>query len=628
MLATPVPMKRFSLTLLREDAPQAAMTLARMSVLHPVKGQVEDGAMPEYPAASFHDSYKSLNSRFNKLASFIDQPFASPESLSTVVTVEQLRLMDIQLKLLWTIVSKLEEQLRKQKEKIVATRQLVRSLQQFASLDLDLDRLKRPGRFLKILVGTVPSTNFFKLKQALTIAEYMMESFYTDNASEHVVVVGSSQQQQDVQDVLRSADFRELSIPQEFSGNPAQLRDNLDRQLLEAVAALSRVSQRLSELMRDITPILLRAKSLLVVARPFASMGSVLIGKGGLVSLQGWVPALQQKRIEQRLEQDLKFPFLSQFSEPDIKDYDRVPTLLKHNFFLLPFQRLVSNFGVPGYAEVDPTGLFSISYILMFGMMFGDIGHGAVIAICGLLLGRRYPAVSIVAVLAGLSSMLFGFVYGSLFGFEDVVHALWMSPMHDPEKMLLLALAWGVLFLLVANALAIRNYLAGGQRQQALYSGKGLAGMLFYLAAVFAGYRLMTSGGLAVVELLALLIPMLVMMTYQWRQSEAAWVERSLVVLIESLEQVISSVSGTLSFLRVAAFSLNHIALAAAVFSIAAMMGDVGHWVSIVLGNIFIIVLEGAIVAIQCLRLEYYEGFSRFFSGRGKAFKPLRLDAS
>ena len=120
--------------------------------------------------------------------------------------------------------------------------------------------------------------------------------------------------------------------------------------------------------------------------------------------------------------------------------------------------------------------------------------------------------------------------------------------------------------------------------------------------------------------------PMMVILQFQWRQSSAGLFERVLVVFIEGLEHIISNVSGTLSFLRVAAFSLNHIALAAAVFSIAAMMDVVGHGLTVVLGNIFIIVLEGAIVAIQCLRLEYYEGFSRFFTGKGKAFEPLKIE--
>lgn len=206
-----------------------------------------------------------------------------------------------------------------------------------------------------------------------------------------------------------------------------------------------------------------------------------------------------------------------------------------------------------------------------------------------------------------------------------VIEPLWMSPMQDPPRVLLLAVVWGAGFIIVANLLAIRNFTASGQRGQALYSGKGLAGLLFYLAACFAGYSAYVGRGVGWLETSLILLPLAVIMWDQWRHAEGSLFERGLVVFIEGLEHVISNVSSTLSFLRVAAFSLNHIALAAAVFAIAAMLDSFGHWVTVVLGNIFIIVLEGAIVAIQCLRLEYYEGFSRFFSGKGKAFVPLKL---
>jgi V/A-type H+-transporting ATPase subunit I len=115
------------------------------------------------------------------------------------------------------------------------------------------------------------------------------------------------------------------------------------------------------------------------------------------------------------------------------------------------------------------------------------------------------------------------------------------------------------------------------------------------------------------------------MLFYLWRESSGHLSERILMVLVEGLEIVINQVSASLSFLRVAAFTLNHIALCAAVFALAGMLDTVGHWVTVVLGNLFVIVMEGAIVAIQCLRLEYYEGFSRFFSGRGKPFRPLKM---
>ncbi len=98
-----------------------------------------------------------------------------------------------------------------------------------------------------------------------------------------------------------------------------------------------------------------------------------------------------------------------------------------------------------------------------------------------------------------------------------------------------------------------------------------------------------------------------------------------MVVFIEGFEALMNYIANTLSFLRVAAFSLNHAALAMAVLTLAAMMGMVGHGLMVVLGNLFILVLEGAIVAIQVLRLEYYEGFSRYFRGDGREFRPLTL---
>jgi V/A-type H+-transporting ATPase subunit I len=201
-----------------------------------------------------------------------------------------------------------------------------------------------------------------------------------------------------------------------------------------------------------------------------------------------------------------------------------------------------------------------------------------------------------------------------------------MSPMHDPIKILLVAVLWGAGFILIANLLAIRNYIASGLSEQALFSGKGVAGLCFYLAAINASYQLFANNRFSWLEGLLLLLPMAVILQFQWRQASGGLMERVLVVLIEGLEHIISNVSGTLSFLRVAAFSLNHVALAAAVFAIAGMMDALGHGITVVVGNIFIIVLEGAIVAIQCLRLEYYEGFSRFFSGKGKAFEPLKIE--
>jgi V/A-type H+-transporting ATPase subunit I len=472
----------------------------------------------------------------------------------------------------------------------------------------------------------VPSANFYQLKQALSLLNFMINTFYTNEGIQHVVVFGSSQHEDEVHELLKSADFRELNIPPEFSGSPMQLQSDIDSRVVQAETNMNDLKDSVTELLARNRPTLNKVHDVLILARPYASLAMVLKGKGGLVSLQGWVPARRDDDIRLKLGQHLEFPFHVEFADPHRDEFDAVPSLLKKSWLLKPFQNLVRNFGIPGYAEVDPSGLFALSYILMFGMMFGDVGHGAVIMLLGILLWKRYAGFAIVAALAGLSSIFFGFMYGSIFGYEQILQALWMSPMHDPTQALLVAVLWGASFLMVANGLAIRNFLAQGLTQQAFYASKGLPGLIFYAGAIYIGYLVFTDTALGWFEALLLVVPMGVILQYQWRQSTGGIGERVLVVLIEGLEHIISTVSATLSFLRVAAFSLNHIALAAAVFAIAGMMGSIGHWLTIVLGNIFIIVLEGAIVAIQCLRLEYYEGFSRFFSGKGKAFEALKIE--
>ncbi len=626
MLTTPLEMKKAGLYMVDADAHAAALALARLAVLHPLEDVSGSEALQDYPAAPYYDVYHDLNSRFGKISGFLKKPLKAPVVSDELVTQDQLQSLDRQLKDLWARISALEEQSRRQNEKVGAIRQLSNSLQKFSSLDLDLGRLRRHGQFLRIVVGTVPAENFGQLRRALSLTQFMIKTFYSSEGSEHVVVFGPSQQRDEVGDLLQSADFRELTVPQEFSGSPAQLQADLDRQIEQAQAQLQQLRHALSELIDDNRATLQSAQALLRQARPYASLATVLRGKGGLVYLQGWVPAHRDDEIRRRLGEQLQFPFQLEFAEPEQQEFDNVPSLLKKSWLLRPFQGLVKNFGMPGYREVDPSGLFALSYILMFGMMFGDIGHGAVIALASLFFLRRFPGVTIVGVLAGLSSMLFGWVYGSLFGYEHVVPPLWMSPMHDPVQVLLLAVLWGAGFIVIANLLAIRNFLAVGQLEQALYSGKGVAGLVFYLAAFHAAYQVAFNGRFGLLESITVMAPLAVIVGFQWRQSSGGLVERILVVFIEGLEHIISNVSGTLSFLRVAAFSLNHIALAAAVFAIAGMLDSFGHGVTVLLGNLFIIVLEGAIVAIQCLRLEYYEGFSRFFSGKGRAFEPLKFE--
>jgi len=142
---------------------------------------------------------------------------------------------------------------------------------------------------------------------------------------------------------------------------------------------------------------------------------------------------------------------------------------------LRPFVGLVRNYGIPRYGEFDPTLLFALTFIAMFGMMFGDLGHGAVIALIGLIAWPRSGRVAAFLGMAGLSSMVFGLFYGSIFGYEHLIHPIWMAPLSDPLLMLQLALYWGIGFILVATVLTILNLVNEGEPEAAAFPMDGVA---------------------------------------------------------------------------------------------------------------------------------------------------------
>jgi V/A-type H+-transporting ATPase subunit I len=301
-----------------------------------------------------------------------------------------------------------------------------------------------------------------------------------------------------------------------------------------------------------------------------------------------------------------------------------VPSLIRHHRWLTPYVALVKNYGIPRYGELDPTLLFTTTFLLMFGTMFGDVGHGALIIGASYYWRNRLKAFTSFLIAAGLFSTLFGILYGSVFGFEEtVIPALWLSPIHHPNLMLTFALYWGMGFILLATLITIINRWQEGNYAAALFNHTGIAGIGLYLGGFYATQHWMLTGNFGIQQQLALFLPILIILSYKWHENQLPIGERLLVTLIEGLEAIINYLANTLSFLRVAAFSLNHAALAIAIFTLADMLTTPANWLIIILGNLFIVILEGAIVTIQVLRLEYYEGFSRFFRGDGKAFRPL-----
>jgi V/A-type H+/Na+-transporting ATPase subunit I len=623
----PLPMKLVRLLVMTDDLPQASLTLAETESFHPDPREPEEQMLSGLPGRDYREFYQQARARLEKIAKLVPVDETPEIDQIRVVYHEELAATNALLRGRWEQASRFEEGFRHIDEEERFVRDQEAALANFANLKIELGTLRNKTRFLDFYVGIVPRENVVRLEGAVKLADHILFNYLQRGDSAHVVIVGPrGEQEAQLASVLNSAGFQALPIPQGLDdASPAQKHDEFAHRREELQRERGRLRAELATWERENHDLLLDARRTLLLAEPFVTLDPSIRSIGQLSMLSGWVPARQVDDLEKRLRDALMLPFQLDARDPLPAERSLVPSVPIKNRFLEPFAMLVKQYGIPQYGEVDPTPLFAISFLFMFGSMFGDVGQGAVIAALAWTFRAKLGRIYLFGVMAGLSSVLFGFLYGSIFGYEEILPALWKSPIHHPILMLKIALGYGVLFLVTACLLAIYNRLVIGNFSGALFGHHGVVNLVFYLALVWGGLNLGLAGRFGTAPTLLVGAALGALAWYGWRQLHAPVGEKILVVFIETLETIIGYVSNTLSFLRVAAFSLNHAALSIAVLTLAGMMGTTGHIITVILGNIFVLVLEGGIVMIQVMRLEYYEGFSRYFSGDGHEFAPLKL---
>ncbi|MBI2312120.1 MAG: hypothetical protein HYU77_06440 [Betaproteobacteria bacterium] len=623
----PLAMQHAALWLVRESAPAAALALAECGVFNPDTSEQFKYDLPDLPEQHYREAFLAARNRMDKiLAQCGRRPEFAPGAETRPVRLEELEQLNARLAEIWNMLFQAQEKLHRLEEEHGRITQLLQTLDLFSSLDLDLGALLSEHRFLDVRVGTAPSANLPRLREALELAGFLLTVFASSHGMEHCVTVGPSGAGPRINALLQTAGWHTVEVPPELRTHPETAR----AELVLRLAALEKESlaQRgaLEGLQSAHWPELEAAEATLARAAPYASViDSALRGHGGLVLMTGWVPKRDAERLRELLHGRIGRPFLLKLREPEPGERPRVPSVVRHPALLRSFAQLVRTYGVPRYGEIDPTWLFAVSFVLMFGMMFGDVGQGAVLAAIGFFLRGKLAAARVLMVSAGFCSAVFGFLYGSVFGYEHVFDALWISPLSDPLRVLAVALYWGIGFILVVSLIKTHNLYVEKGLAAALFDAGGAAGIALYLGAVLGIAGWLRDGGFGAGPAALAFLGVAGVLIYNWHEQKGPQMERILVSAVETLEAVIGFFANTLSFMRVGAFSLNHVALALAVFTVADMLGGAGHWAAVVVGNLLIMVLEGAIVAIQALRLEYYEGFSRFFSADGREFRPLQL---
>ena len=363
--------------------------------------------------------------------------------------------------------------------------------------------------------------------------------------------------------------------------------------------------------------------------------------------ISGWMDERNREELFDILRGICGDRFIAAVS--DQRDHD-APVRLMNNRFLKPFELLVKTMGMPANSEIDPTPLTAVTFVVMFGLMFGDLGQGLVIALGGLILRRiskkKGDPESVldqaggILIACGLSAALCGILYGSIFSYEHLIPALLFHPIEEIMSLFSMTILLGVLFISIGLGVNVINNLINGDYTEALLEKRGLAVFVLYVAIVLLAVRYTITGQgpapwvvgvfiivpLVIFSLRGVLGPVL----FKGHKPHSA-VEYIIETCVEILEIGLSMIANTVSFIRVGAFALSHVGLSIVTYTLAGIvdpaMRSVGAVTIIVVGNIFIIGFECLICLIQSMRLEYYEFFSKFFRGDGVNFAPFTLKA-
>lgn len=447
--------------------------------------------------------------------------------------------------------------------------------------------------------------------------------------------------------IYASMHFERTFVPDEYEGTARQASERLKNKIADQKAQIAQAGQALADATEHAKDDLAAAVKRLSIftknfdIRKLAACTTHHHDEHTHYILCGWMPEKEAESLQREMADDPMAFCIVEDNHANITS--RPPTKLKNGKLFKPFEMFVDMYGLPSYTELDPTVLIAISYSLLFGFMFGDVGQGLCLMIGGWLL-YHFKKMNLAGIISrcGFCSTIFGFLFGSFFGFEDIIPALWLHPktemMQVPfignlNTVFVVAIGLGMLIILLTMVLNIYNSVKEHNTEKIWFDTNGVAGLVFYgaltvtLALYMTGHALPATIVLVVMFVIPLLIifckePLTALVEKKGELIEDSKVMFFVQGFFELFEVCLSYFSNTLSFVRVGAFAVSHAAMMEVVLMLAGVEAGTPNWIVVVLGNLFVCGMEGLIVGIQVLRLEYYELFSRFYRGTGRAFKP------
>ena len=639
----PAPMKRVNLFILEKDERAVTRALGQLKLMHLVPAGAESHVPLQHrPQQQQHlEANRQLLLQVDQILAALGLPSEGPEAQLPHKTPGEItdRLHDIE-----TRVDEMSRQLQRCGDDRKQIEELVRNLDAFVGLGVPVERLN-DFSFLHFAIGSLPRTSMVELEAKVGENVVLLPRDKSED-QQRIVAVTSKKGRFALETALEHAGFEPQPPGESMAGLAEQLKGDAEQQF-ERLHVQREMAERMrNELAEKCGPELRTYRRTLTNENRIIEARRHFAYTDAACYISGWAPADQVNQLSEAVLSETGGRAAIEILDPPPDS--EPPSKFSQHPLLRPFSMLVAGYGFPKYREIEPTLFVALSFVLMFGFMFGDVGHGAVLLLSGI--GLRLKArkekmrdVGTILIICGIASMTMGALTNSYFGFHPF-RGLIEDPVEHAMPLMIYALIGGTAMISIGLVFNIINRLRARDFGHGIFDKFGLVGAVIYWIVLWAAAKTAVSGfdsvpvtALVVIIVLCLAMlfirePLLVFMKRRRGESAESLLEAVIVAGVEIMEVFISYLANTMSFIRLAAYAISHAALLLATFEMMKLVGDIGlvgkplSWLVFILGNLIIILLEGLVAAIQAIRLEYYEFFSKFFSGTGRAYRPFEVE--
>ncbi|MHA1594021.1 MAG: V-type ATP synthase subunit I [Candidatus Baldrarchaeia archaeon] len=582
-------------------------------------------------------------------------------------------------------VSPIVDKLREEEEKLIREKNewetMKKIAEQLAPLRVRLEHLGA-GKYFFTVAGVVKTARVRRLEWNIREATDGAYVFFEHpiGKEESVVIIGSLLEYSDViRRVLFAFDFDEFKIPVNIQGSAEQIVEEANKRILEIEGDLEKINEERAKIAEKYRVKLLALEEILKLERDRIEIRQKFRETADTVEMWGWVPRKYRKTVEEAVERASDGTAYIKFEEPDFPP-EEFPTYLENPNVVKPCERLVKAYGVPRYEEIDPSRIIAITFPIIFGIMFADVGHGAILTLLGLagILMKPIPKPKgivdeimeyirkggVLLLTCGISSVIWGFIFGTFFGIPGFFKPIWFSPEAEMTEfgvggrflLLELAIVIGVLHISSGILIAVIQKLRHGEYGEALLGrfplliiywsasilvfsrGIGLNFMLWFqpisgeFDIALIPFLKFAVPNAMYLSIFGIIVPLLLVLTYYGRHGMEG--------VSEAIDFLLSLLSHTVSYARIFALNLIHGVLSQIcatmipgfwiyVHTYIPVHGHYGIQVSIVgiiAGTLIILMLEALIAFLHTLRLHWVEWFSKFYIGEGKEFLPFKSE--